>query len=198
MLRQIRNNLPLLLLSVGMAACAKPHLSTRVDVAAWRQVTTPHFVLRTDFDEKTAIAVAKSLEATRDTLVSASWPTANFGETERLHAIALANKDDFKSAFGSVIAGVFSSRPIPTFIISGDPEKWETGMYRWGGPTSILRHEMAHQLSAAVMPDQPHWFAEGLAQFLETVHPSDDGASVVVGEFNAHAFESYERAWRVP
>src|SRR5882724_7636334 len=56
---------------------------------------------------------------------------------------------------------------------------------------------MAHQLSAAVMPRQPDWFAEGLAQFLETARASDDGQSVIVGGMNMPAFQSYLNLDRV-
>ena len=57
--------------------------------------------------------------------------------------------------------------------------------------TSVLRHEMAHQLAAVVFPNEPRWFAEGLAEFLETIHRSDGGGSVVLGEINREALSKW-------
>jgi hypothetical protein len=179
-------------------ACARPRLPERVDVAAWRRVTTEHFELRTDFDSPKARAIAQRLESARDALVSAAWPDVPFRTTERLHAIVLADQKEFGAAMGGDVAGVFDHDAVPTFIVAGDPETWDSWVGHLGSPSSILRHEMAHQLSAAVMPRQPHWFAEGLAQFLETVRVSDDGASVVAGGMNMNAFQVYLHTQDVP
>jgi hypothetical protein len=179
-------------------ACGRPRLPERVDVAAWRRVTTEHFELRTDFDSAKARSIAQRLESARDALVSAAWPDVPFRSTERLHAIVLADRKQFKAAFGADVAGVFDHMAIPTFIVAGDPEDWDSWVGHLGSPSSILRHEMAHQLSAAVMPHQPQWFAEGLAQFLETVRVSDDGASVVAGGMNMNAFQKYLYTEGVP
>jgi hypothetical protein len=110
----------------------------------------------------------------------------------------LANQNEFKRAFAADIGGVFDHQAIPTFIVAGDPEVWDSWIGHLGSPASILRHELAHQLSAAVMPRQPHWFAEGLAQFLETVRVSDDGGSVVAGGMNMIAFQKYLYTQGVP
>ncbi len=57
--------------------------------------------------------------------------------------------------------------------------------------TSVLRHELVHHFAASIYRRQPRWFAEGLAQFLETVRVSEDGKSVVVGAVNLEALRKY-------
>jgi hypothetical protein len=69
-------------LAVALTGCAT-FRSAGGSSADWRQVTTPHFRLRTDFDEKTAVEAALKLESTRDALVSAAWPSFEFGEGTR-------------------------------------------------------------------------------------------------------------------
>ena len=51
------------LLAVG---CASPP-------ATWREVSTPHFTLRTDLDAPTAVQAGAALETTRDAILSAAW-----------------------------------------------------------------------------------------------------------------------------
>jgi hypothetical protein len=159
--------------------------------AEWRQVTTPHFQLRTDFDDKTAVEAAQKLEATRDALVSAAWPSFEFPEGVRTEVYVLSNGLDFESLFSRKVSGVFTSGGRPTFVLSGPPDSWDKRQTLAAESTSIVRHEMAHQLAAAVFAHEPLWFAEGLAQFLETIHESDDHRSVIVGSVNIDALRNY-------
>jgi hypothetical protein len=159
--------------------------------AEWRQVTTPHFQLRTDLDDKTAAEAAKKLETTRDALVSAAWPSFEFPEEVRTEVYVLSNGLDFESLFGQKLSGVFTSGGRPTFVLYGPPDTWDKRQTLAAESTSVVRHEMAHQLAAAVFAHEPHWFAEGLAQFLETIHESDDDRSVIVGSVNIDALRKY-------
>jgi hypothetical protein len=174
-----------------MGGCGRPRLPSRVDVRSWRQLTTNHFILRTDLDAPEAREAVESLETSRDCIVSAAWPGVQIPETERVHVIALASTGQFERVLGPGVAGIFSSVAIPTFIVAGSPSHWEQGPQILGARGSTLRHELAHQLSAAMMPARPGWFTEGFAQFLETVHPSDDGTAVVVGGTELSAFQGY-------
>src|SRR6185436_221833 len=77
------------------------------------------------------------------------------------------------------------------FYLYGLPSQWDSRTTLLAESTSVVRHEMTHQLAAAVFSHEPRWFAEGLAQFLETVHESDDHKSVVVGAVNVEALRLY-------
>jgi hypothetical protein len=161
--------------------------------SGWYEITTPHFVLFTDLDERTAGEAAVELEKTRDTLISAAWPAFHFPDLARTRVYVLANGIDFERTFGRQVGGMFMSTKRPAFFLYGTPEKWST---KWNiqqrASFSVLRHEMAHQLAAVVYSGGPRWFDEGLAQFLETVQVSGDGQSVNVGRTNVKALVSFE------
>jgi hypothetical protein len=158
----------------------------------WRRVTTPHFVLRTDFEEATAVEAAKKLEATRDALISAEWPTFPFPEVARTEVYVLSNSLEFERLFGRRTTGLYMGGRRAAFVLYGPPHRWEKRTSLQAESTSVLRHELAHRLAALVFSHEPRWFAEGLAQFLETVHESEDHKSVIVGAVNMEAFDKYK------
>src|SRR5687768_16660492 len=71
----------------------------------WREVTTPHFVLRTDLDAETAHRAAAELELNRDMLVSAAWPNADIPEWTRAEVYVLG-REEFKQTFGETMESV--------------------------------------------------------------------------------------------
>jgi tetratricopeptide (TPR) repeat protein len=178
------------ILSLVLSGCAIHGVGPGAETG-WSQVTTPHFKLRTDLDEDTAVEAAKKLEATRDELVSAEWPTFAFPEHPPTEVYVLANGLDFEALFGRMVGGFYRGGTRPAFFLYGSPGHWERRTSLAFDSTSILRHEMVHQLAADVFDHEPRWFAEGLAQFLETVHASEDGKSVVVGALNKEALMKY-------
>jgi hypothetical protein len=157
---------------------------------AWRRVDTPHFVLRTDLSSSEAKRAGLALETTRDALVSAAWPRVNFSG-EKTHVYVLANGLDFERHFGPRTAGIFSHQSPPVFILYGSADRWELRRTAHRPTPSVLRHEMAHQLSAEVWPHQPRWFSEGLAEFLEPVFYAEDNENVVIGGVNFEALGAY-------
>jgi tetratricopeptide (TPR) repeat protein len=61
------------------------------------------------------------------------------------------------------------------------------------GSASVLRHELAHHVAAAVYGRLPLWFSEGQAQFLESLRLSTDGRSATIGLINPIAWLEYRR-----
>lgn len=157
---------------------------------AWRQVETENFVLRTNLETTDAKRAAVALESTRDALVSAAWPRVRFigAKTE---VYVLANGIDFERYFGRGTHGFYHRTHPPRFFLYGSADRWELRRRAYAPARSVLRHEMAHQLSDHVWPRQSRWFAEGLASFLETVYYAEDGTSVVMGGVNDRALEAY-------
>lgn len=182
--------LVLLIALSGCAAWRGPGRSSEYD---WTRVTTPHFVLYTDLDRKTAVEGALELERTRDALISAAWPSYEFPAMVRTRVFVLANGLDFERVFGKALQGLFAPGTRPAFYLYGPPSRWST---RWSLDlrlsSSVLRHEMAHQLASAVYTRTPRWFDEGLAQFLETIGVSEDGNSVIIGHPNMSALAKYQ------
>jgi tetratricopeptide (TPR) repeat protein len=56
------------------------------------------------------------------------------------------------------------------------------------GSASVLRHELAHHVAAAVYGRLPLWFSEGQAQFLESLRLSADARSATIGLINPIAW----------
>ncbi len=158
----------------------------------WRRIDTPHFVLNTDLGSSDARHAGAALETTRDALVSAAWPNYRFKDV-KTHVYVLANGLDFEQHFGRLTAGVFLHSSPPMFFLYGSPSRWELRRSAHRPDDSVLRHEMAHELSYEVWPVQPRWFAEGLANFLEPVFYAEDEQNVVLGGINFGALSDYRR-----
>jgi tetratricopeptide (TPR) repeat protein len=177
--------LPVLLVAIaGIIGCASGPVK-------WRQVTTPHFVLRTDLDGETALRSGGALEHTRAALVSAAWPGADLPETERAIVYVFADKLDFQAHFGQDLVSIVISGSPAVHFLSGAPERWEVRKNLTEETTSYIRYQIAFQLVAELYPAAPRWLLHGLSQFLDTIHDSEDGKSVVMGALNAPALRNY-------
>jgi hypothetical protein len=160
--------------------------------SGWREIQGPHVVLRTDLGSGAAREGALAVERFRAQIIAAAWPRATLPAGDRVEVTVFGNGLDFEHHFGRNLAGVFFHEVPPFAVMYGHPDKWEhRASLATTETTSILRHELVHHLAASVYRRQPRWFAEGLAQFLETVRTGDDGKTVVVGAVNIEAMQSY-------
>ncbi len=160
--------------------------------SGWREIQAPHVVLRTDLGSGAAREAALAAERFRAEIIAAAWPRATLPAGDRIEMTVFSNGLDFEHHFGRNLAGVFFHEVPPFAVMYGTPEKWEhRASLATPETTSILRHELVHHLAASVYRRQPRWFAEGLAQFLETVRPGEDGKTVVVGAVNLEAIRKY-------
>jgi hypothetical protein len=157
----------------------------------WREVATPHFIVRTDLDVDAARRAAAALESDRDMLVSAAWPKADLPEWARPEVYVLASRAAFAARFGSnTVAVARGFYPFQIFLF-GAPESWE-GRGNLALPAvSRLRQMLAYKMANQAYETAPVWFLEGLAEFLETVHLSENGRSVVVGAIHPTALAAY-------
>jgi tetratricopeptide (TPR) repeat protein len=182
----MRNSPPLFaLLGALVVGCAS-------SPAVWREVTTPHFVLRTDLDSETARRSAAALELNRDMLVSAAWPNINMPEWTRAEVYVLADSTEYHVRFGNRVDSASISGVPQQFFLHGAPEHWEPRSMSDAAPSSQLRYHLAARMASLIYPTAPAWFQVGVAQFLEPVHLSDDGKSVVLGAINADALRNYD------
>ena len=157
----------------------------RASDADWHKITTQHFELYTDLDAEAAVDAAKELEKTRDALITAAWPRFAFPDVVRTQVFVLSNGLDFERFLGRRLWGLFVPGTRPAFYLYGPPSRWAPrATMNQVAPSSVLRHEMTHQLAASVFRRAPRWFKEGLAQFLETVQITPDGQSIIVGRTN--------------
>ncbi|RPH66588.1 MAG: DUF1570 domain-containing protein [Myxococcaceae bacterium] len=160
--------------------------------SGWREIRGPHVVLRTDLGSGAAREAALTVERFRAQIIAAAWPRATLPAVDRIEVTVFGNGLDFEHHFGRNIDGVFFHDVPPFAVMHGHPEKWEhRATLATPETTSILRHELVHHLAASIYRRQPRWFAEGLAQFLETVRTGEDGKTVLVGAANLSAIQKY-------
>jgi hypothetical protein len=160
--------------------------------SGWREIRGPHVVLRTDLGSGAAREAALTVERFRAQIIAAAWPRATLPAVDRIEVTVFANGLDFEHHPRRNIDGVFFHTLPPFAVMHGHPEKWEhRATLATPETTSILRHELVHDLAASIYRRQPRWFAEGLAQFLETVRTGEDGKTVLVGAANLSAIQKY-------
>ncbi|HXJ23477.1 MAG TPA: hypothetical protein VMT03_24900 [Polyangia bacterium] len=131
----------------------------------WRELSSPHFTLRTDQDESDARTTIDRLEEVRAAMLSAVWAAAG-DPPIRTEAIVLRSRREFEAFQGDAAAtfpidGLRASLPpFPSAIVLGGTD---------GRSFRVLNHELAHDISYWFIPIQPSWYAEGVAKYLETI-----------------------------
>ncbi|WP_437665071.1 DUF1570 domain-containing protein [Sorangium sp. So ce1182] len=181
---------------LSITGCAAVPLAHRErSSGAWVRLRTEHFDLWTDLSGGEARRAAEALERTRAALVTAAWSKgAARRSTVRANVVVLASGLDFDRYADSRFTGVFSELGRPTIFLWGSPERWERReQLKDASTTSVLRHELVHQLAAGIYGRQPRWFAEGLAQLLESLVVSEDGTTAILGRPNLVALRNYRR-----
>lgn len=159
------------------AACggAVPPVESH-DGAAWRELTSEHFTVWTDAESGRVRELIASMERIRRVVVGVAFP--HMPDTGRDLVIVLA--DD-----GELTALSLTDQPRP-YSRSPGPPLWQPMMLLSAFSNSdvanvSLPHELTHTISFGVIPGQPRWLSEGMAQFFETMQFSRDGQSVDVG-----------------
>lgn len=111
---------------------------------------------------------------------------------KKIEIIALASDMEFERVFGTRVAGLtISGKEGSTLFVYGSPLKWfERVRTDVAGTNSNVQHELAHAVLHRYFPTQPRWFAEGMAEFLETAEWLDDD-TVRIGETNVNAYTAY-------
>jgi len=142
---------------------------------AWQEITTEHFIIDTDLDAAQADAMVRQLENLRKVMAE----TVFGGEPPpRPRARVLALRVDEYRHFDRVYVGTFvSSVLFQPMLITSPGGDWDTFS------ADIRKHELAHYVSSLYIDIglQPRWFAEGLADYLETIRYDDKTGAVEVG-----------------
>ncbi len=175
-----------LLLGAGALAAPAP--------TGWREVKTAHVTLKTDLDAEEARRAAMAVERTRAGLLAAAWAGAKL-QPEHIEVVVFASQQDFVRYFGPNLLGLFLHGSYPPMaFLYGPPDKWEhRTTLALNETTSVLKHELVHHLAAFIYRREPRWFAEGLAQYLETLRFAEDGKTAILGEVNLQALSYYNR-----
>jgi len=129
---------------------------------AWRELTTPHFVLLTDLSEEAARAEIAELERMERIFIVLSPGTAVPAPTR---VLVFARQVDFNAISPTeTTVGFFAGDDrhpgSPIIVLFGSFEE----------PTRrVLQHELTHRFVAQQIPNPPVWLNEGLAKYFETM-----------------------------
>ena len=157
----------------------------------WRVVEADAFTLISD------LPVEQLKEAAQAIAQSYAGIKAMFGKLpEAIDApptiVALADDMEFQKVFGSKVNGITMSNEKGSWIfVYGAPYRWfDRPVLTQNLKTSVLQHELAHAVLRSYFAVQPRWFAEGMAQYLET-NQWLDAQTVSLGEPNLEAYSAY-------
>jgi len=129
--------------------------------APWREVRTAHFVIDSDARGGELESLVRQLEHTHS-LVMQALVGEQLDIPGHVRVLAFSDQTDFfeiarEGAGAYYTRGDFGEPTIvmPLRMLQDYPEG--------------VAHELAHHLSFFLFPVQPHWFAEGLAEWVQTV-----------------------------
>jgi hypothetical protein len=152
-------------LSLAAAAPATPRC-TLPGGTAWREVRSPHFVIDAAGWDKDARALAAPFEDLYAAVVAAliAEPVEI---PAKVRVVLVPDLGDLRAyTYSRYVNGEFWVTPQgePTILMSTD---------QVNDLPYVIAHELTHYVSSFLFTRQPRWFAEGLAQFIESVAKKD-------------------------
>lgn len=153
----------------------------------WIQVTSPHFIVATNANEKQGRRIADQFERMRS-VFHAAFPKLEVDPGVPIVVLALKDEKDFRAlepeaylAKGSLkLGGLFLHGPDKNYVLMRiDAE----GQH----PYSVIYHEYTHLLISKSADWMPLWMNEGLAEFYENTEIHEKDASL--GEPSAENLE---------
>lgn len=165
--------------------------STAVPPSGWKRVQTPDYELLTDLEPEQATRAAMLLSQSLAGL-RAMFGRAPVAAERKLTIIAMRDGLDFEKRFGKRTWGfAATSSDETTICLYGPPDRWFVRPeITYEGTHSVLIHELGHAVLARYFPRQTTWFAEGMAQYLETFQWLD-AETLRLGDPNLEAYRSY-------
>jgi hypothetical protein len=162
-----------------------------VPQSGWKQVVTPDYELLTDLEPELAERAAKLLSQTLSGL-RAMFGRAPVAAEHKLTILALRDGLEFERRFGKQTMGfAVTGETEVTLCLYGPPDRWFVrNEANYEGTQSVLVHELAHAVLSRYFTRQTKWFAEGMAQYLETFQWLD-AETLRLGDPNLDAYGAY-------
>jgi len=168
---------------VMVAACgpAIPSVPAPGGGSAWLEVTSPHFTLWTDASPDRAREAVVEMEHLRQVIIGSSFRSV--ASEGSIFAIALRDLSEFHTYFSDqVLAFAMPAEGNllrqPVIVVVADTQNGEEQL--------LEAHELTHAISYAMIARQPRWFAEGLAQFFETIRLDVHDGTAELGRAPEH------------
>jgi hypothetical protein len=164
---------------LGLLACAacagsNANITPRTANFDWTELRSAHFILDTDASDAEAAAIIAKLEKLRALVLQAM-----VGEQVlipgHIRVLAPRNNGAFLDISGQDVAGKYYLGPddVPFIAVAADDFS--------SGSLETIAHEVTHAVSFYLFPEQPRWFAEGIAQFTQTVGNNADTRDATIG-----------------
>jgi len=143
---------------------------------AWRELQSEHFTLWTDTSEARGRELIREMEDLRQVVIGTAFRGAA-GEG-RGFVIALRDDDEVHAYIPAQFAAIAvppNGNPLrqPMIVLAAESNMMDS--------ERLEAHELTHLVSHGVIHAQPHWFAEGLAKYFETIKIDARAGTVDVG-----------------
>jgi tetratricopeptide (TPR) repeat protein len=164
----------------------------------WVEVTTPHFTVLSDANEKQARHVAGQFERMRG-VFHTLFPTATADTGAPIVVLALRNRQDFQSIEPEAylgkgkldLAGLFLRAPDKNYILLRLDAEGEH-------PFATVYHEYTHLMLSKADEWLPLWLNEGLAEFYQNTQIDEKDALLGQASTNNILYLRQERLIPLP
>ncbi len=167
----------------GCAAVGARGLCPEKGGRPWFEARSPHFLVRTNLEAGAAEKTALELERSRRALTLAFG--RGFDPKGVVDVYVVRNQFELDEFSPGALSGMALRGPDGvTLVMKGE------GYLVADAPSvdQLQLHELAHYLSGYALLRQPRWFAEGLAQYLETLQLAGDEQSVQIGRADKNSY----------
>lgn len=151
-------------LVLALAACGAirpPLTGPEAGGPSWRELTTPHFVLRTDLGKESARRIIGDFERIEQVFIDLS---PGMPVPDRTRVLVFARQYDYDAVAPRESFGFFARDPrqpgSPLIVLFGPYEE---------RTRRVLQHELTHRFIAEQIKKPPVWLNEGLASYFETI-----------------------------
>jgi hypothetical protein len=158
---------------LAVLACAACHVAIPPVPSqggpAWIELTSDHFIVWTDSSPEAGSELIRVMENLHQIIfgVSVFNPTSH----AKGFVIALRSQFEVRPYVPEQFVAVAGPPRFPLFqpsiVLSIESLDYDR---------TVTTHELTHVISYNALAVQPHWFAEGLAGYFETLHLDDDGS----------------------
>jgi hypothetical protein len=182
--------------STGAGVVSRPSYTFTSVAAAptgWSRLETDEFTLTTDLPPAQAQTAAQLIAQSLAGL-KAMFARAPVAAKHRVFVYALDDSMEFERRFGRRVGGFATSgETSATLVLYGPPERWFVrDEVAYEGKDSVLQHELAHVVLRQYFTRQQQWFAEGMAQYLETFRWVDP-TTARFGDPSLSAYRTYRQ-----
>ncbi len=190
----MRRGNPLILALLWVVLPMLPSAIHADEDSGWLEVSTEHFVVRTNAERDKAIELATNLEKYRFLISYLSGVQTQNVPSPPLLVYAWATTAEYHDQTGARgTLGLYMSRPegpLSLLSLEDGEEDWQISGQQ------VLMHEYTHHILHQFSPIQyPRWYDEGFAEFLSMVEFNGDHAIIGLPALHRATILKNRRNW---